>query len=137
MLIGYVRVSKSDGSQTLAPQRDAMLAAGVNPTRIYEDLASGRLAAARARGRMGGRPRKMDRATLMMAMADRNSVAAKVAKRLNLTTTTLYTYVNGDGTPKAAGQAVLDGTHRPGTAGKIRSRPPPSLRRHSNTAAGA
>ena len=42
MLIGYVRVSKSDGTQTLAPQRDAMLAAGVDPTRIYEDLASGR-----------------------------------------------------------------------------------------------
>ncbi len=42
MLIGYVRVSKSGGTQTLAPQRDAMLAAGVDPTRIYEDLASGR-----------------------------------------------------------------------------------------------
>ncbi len=42
MLIGYVRVSKSDGTQTLAPQRDAMLAAGVDPSRIYEDLACGR-----------------------------------------------------------------------------------------------
>ena len=42
MLIGYVRVSKSDGTQTVAPQRDAMLAAGIDPTRIYEDLASGR-----------------------------------------------------------------------------------------------
>ena len=42
MLIGHVRVSKSDGTQTLAPQRDAMLAAGVEPDRIYEDLASGR-----------------------------------------------------------------------------------------------
>src|SRR3954451_15861973 len=42
MLIGYVRVSKSDGSQTLAPQRDAMLSAGVEPDRIYQDLASGR-----------------------------------------------------------------------------------------------
>ena len=42
MLIGYVRVSKSDGSQTLAPQRDAMLAAGVELGRIYHDLASGR-----------------------------------------------------------------------------------------------
>ena len=213
MLIGYVRVSKSDGTQTLAPQRDAMLAAGVDPTRIYEDLASGRrddrpglaaclkaiqpgntlvlwkldrlgrdlrhlvntvedlrtrgvglkvlagagaqidtatangrlafgifaafaefereliaertnagLAAARARGRMGGRPRKMDRAALMMAMAamaDRKAVAAEVA----VTTTTLYAYVNGDGTPKAAGQAVLDGTHRPGTATRARTRP--------------
>src|SRR4051812_50084156 len=42
MLIGYVRVSKSDGSQTLAPQRDALLSAGVEPDRIYQDLASGR-----------------------------------------------------------------------------------------------
>ena len=185
MLIGYVRVSKSDGSQTLSPQRDALLAAGVEPERIYEDLASGRtlmlwkldrlgrdlrhlvntvedlrvrgiglkvltgagaqidtttangrlafgifaafaefereliaertqagLAAARARGRLGGRPRKMDRATLQMAMAamsDPKAVAAEVAKRLGLTTTTLYTYVNGDGSPKAAGQALLDG----------------------------
>ena len=38
MLIGYVRVSKSDGTQTLAPQRDAMLAAGVDPTRIFAFL---------------------------------------------------------------------------------------------------
>lgn len=98
------------------------------------------LAAARARGRMGGRPRKMDRATLMMAMSamsDRKAVAAEVAKRLNLTTTTLYAYVNGDGTPKAAGQAVLDGTHSPGTTAKTRARPPPVLRRHSNATAGA
>ena len=42
MLIGYVRVSKADGSQTLAPQRDALLAAGVEPERLYQDLASGR-----------------------------------------------------------------------------------------------
>ena len=203
MLIGYIRVSKSDGTQTLAPQRDAMLAAGVEPGRIYQDLASGRrddrpglvaclkalqpgntlvlwkldrlgrdlrhlvntvedlrtrgvglkvlagagaqidtttangrlafgifgafaefereliaerthagLAAARARGRLGGRPRKMTRATLLMAMAamrDPAAVAAEVAKRLGITTTTLYAYVNGDGTAKALGQAVLDG----------------------------
>ena len=203
MLIGYIRVSKSDGTQTLAPQRDAMLAAGVEPGRIYQDLASGRrddrpglaaclkalqpgntlvlwkldrlgrdlrhlvntvedlrtrgvglkvlagagaqidtttangrlafgifgafaefereliaerthagLAAARARGRLGGRPRKMNRATLLMAMAamrDPAAVAAEVAKRLGITTTTLYAYVNGDGTAKALGQAVLDG----------------------------
>ena len=160
MLIGYIRVSKSDGTQTLEPQRDALFAAGIDPSRIYEDMASGRhdarpgltaclkalqpgntlviwkldrlgrdlrhlvttaedlrsrgiglkvlagagaqidttsangrlafgifaafaefereliaerthagLAAARARGRMGGRPRKMNRATLTMAMA--------------------------------------------------------------------
>ena len=207
MLIGYVRVSKADGSQTLEPQRDALLAGGVDPSRIYEDLASGRhdarpgltaclkalqpgntlviwkldrlgrdlrhlvitaedlrsrgiglkvltgagaqidtttangrlafgifaafaeferelitertragLAAARARGRLGGRPRKMDRSTLQMAMAamsDRKAVAAEVAKRLGITTTTLYHYINGDGTPKAPGQALLDGMAMP------------------------
>jgi len=42
MLIGYARVSKSDGSQTLAPQRDALIGAGVESDRIYQDLASGR-----------------------------------------------------------------------------------------------
>lgn len=207
MLIGYVRVSKADGSQTLEPQRDALLAGGVDPSRIYEDLASGRhdarpgltaclkalqpgntlviwkldrlgrdlrhlvitaedlrsrgiglkvltgagaqidtttangrlafgifaafaeferelitertragLAAARARGRLGGRPRKMDRSTQQMAMAamsDRKAVAAEVAKRLGITTTTLYHYINGDGTPKAPGQALLDGKAMP------------------------
>ena len=42
MLVGYMRVSKSDGSQTLDLQRDALLKAGVEEERIYEDLASGR-----------------------------------------------------------------------------------------------
>jgi DNA invertase Pin-like site-specific DNA recombinase len=43
MLIGYMRVSKADGSQVLDLQRDALLAAGVGATHVYEDLASGRL----------------------------------------------------------------------------------------------
>ena len=201
MLVGYVRVSKSDGSQTLAPQRDILIAAGVEPDRIYSDLVSGRkddrpglnaclkalqpgntlvvwkldrlgrdlkhlvttvddlrtrniglkvlagagaqidtttangrlfsgifaalaefereliaerthagLASARARGRQGGRPRKMDRATVMMAMAamaDPKANAIEVARRLDITTTTLYSYVNGDGTLKQAGQKIL------------------------------
>src|SRR5271167_2228284 len=42
MLIGYARVSKADGSQVLDLQRDALAAVGVEPGRIYEDLASGR-----------------------------------------------------------------------------------------------
>ena len=42
MLIGYMRVSKSDGSQSLDLQRDALVAAGVAPERLYEDHASGR-----------------------------------------------------------------------------------------------
>lgn len=202
MFIGYMRVSKQDGSQCLDLQADALIQAGVAPERIYKDLCSGRkdarpgldaclkalqpgntlvvwkldrlgrdlkhlvntvddlrkrevgfkvltgngaqidtttpngrlcfgifaalaefereliaertragLAAARARGRKGGRPRKMTRVTLQMAMtamADPKSVAAEVADRLGITTTTLYTYVNGDGSVKAAGQVLLE-----------------------------
>ncbi|AIK96313.1 recombinase family protein [Candidatus Odyssella acanthamoebae] len=201
MLMGYMRVSRADGSQVLDLQKEALLEAGVHPDRIYEDLASGRfddrpglnaclqalqpgntlvvwkldrlgrnlkhlintvenlknkeigfkvltgqgaqidtttphgklvfgmfaalaeferelivdrtkagLEAARARGRKGGRPRKMDIHLLKMAMAamqDQEAVAQDVAKRLGITTPTLYMYVNGDGTPKEAGQRLL------------------------------
>jgi DNA invertase Pin-like site-specific DNA recombinase len=204
MQIGYIRVSKSDGSQVLDLQRDALIDAGVNPKRIYKDLASGRkddrpgllaclkalqasntlvvwkldrlgrdlkhlvntvddlnkqgvgfkvlagagaqidtttangrlifgifaalaefeaelirertkagLAAARARGRLGGRPRKMTIETLKMAMAamsDPKTKASDVAIRLGMTTTTLYAYVNGDGSVKESGQRLLDGS---------------------------
>ena len=41
MLIGYMRVSKADGSQALDLQRDALIAAGAGPGAIYEDRASG------------------------------------------------------------------------------------------------
>ena len=37
-----MRVSKTDGSQVLDLQRDALLAAGVGPQHLYEDSASGR-----------------------------------------------------------------------------------------------
>lgn len=186
MLIGYMRVSKNNGSQMLDLQRDALIAAGVSQDRIYHDLASGKkderpglqacfkalqpgntlvvwsldrlgrdlkhlvtlvdqlrqrqisfkilagcgahidtttpsgrmafglfatlaeferelikertragLVAARARGRLGGRPRKMDVATLHIAMAamansvtlgntNPASVASQIAKRLNI-----------------------------------------------------
>jgi DNA invertase Pin-like site-specific DNA recombinase len=202
MLVGYVRVSKSDGSQVLDLQRDALVEVGVEPGRVYEDLASGRkddrpglaacvkalqpgntlvvwkldrlgrdlkhlvglidtlnqrqvglkvlagagaqidtttangrlvfgifaalaefeielirertkagLRAARARGRHGGRPRKMTATTLKMAMTamtESGSQAKEVASRLGITTSTLYAYVNGDGSPKELGQRLLD-----------------------------
>ena len=41
MLIGYARVSKADGSQSLDLQRDALIEAGVEKGQIYSDLASG------------------------------------------------------------------------------------------------
>ncbi len=40
MLIGYVRVYKDDGSETLDGQRDALVAAGVEQKRTYEDVIS-------------------------------------------------------------------------------------------------
>ncbi len=42
MLVGYVRVSKADGSQVTDLQRDALKAAGVTARHIYEDMASGK-----------------------------------------------------------------------------------------------
>ena len=41
MLIGYARVSKADGSQSLDLQRDALQAAGVEAVHVYHDFASG------------------------------------------------------------------------------------------------
>ncbi len=42
MLIGYMRVSKADGSQSTDLQRDALIAFGVDPAHLYEDQSSGR-----------------------------------------------------------------------------------------------
>lgn len=42
VLVGYMRVSKADGSQHTALQRDALLTAGVEAAQIYDDHASGR-----------------------------------------------------------------------------------------------
>ena len=200
--IGYIRVSKSDGSQSLDLQLDALINAGVDSKRIYKDLASGRkdhrpglenclkalqpgnnlviwkldrlgrdlkhlvnmvdelnnqniglkvlagngaqldtstangklifgifaalaefersliiertkagLEAARARGKKGGRPRKMDITTIkmaMLAMSDKNAVAKEVAKKLVITTTTLYMYINGDGSAKEVALKILN-----------------------------
>ena len=42
MLIGYMRVSKADGSQATDLQRDALVAAGVGGDQLYQDFASGK-----------------------------------------------------------------------------------------------
>ena len=42
MLLGYMRISKTDGSQVFDLQRDALLEAGVLPQHLYEDQASGK-----------------------------------------------------------------------------------------------
>ena len=42
MLVGYMRVSKAEGSQNTDLQRDALLEAGVEENQIYEDFASGK-----------------------------------------------------------------------------------------------
>ena len=52
----------------------------------------------------------MDVTTLRMAMSameNTKSVAMEVARRLGITTTTLYAYINGDGTLKEAGTKLL------------------------------
>ena len=41
MLIGYARVSKTDGSQSLDLQRDALRAEGIDAVNLYHDFASG------------------------------------------------------------------------------------------------
>ena len=42
-MIGYMRVSKADGSQVLDLQRDALLGAGVSERHLYSDAASGKV----------------------------------------------------------------------------------------------
>lgn len=42
LLVGYMRVSKADGSQVLDLQRDALVTAGVDPAHLYQDHASGK-----------------------------------------------------------------------------------------------
>lgn len=42
MLVGYMRVSKTDGSQNTDLQRDALVVAGVDADALYQDHASGK-----------------------------------------------------------------------------------------------
>jgi DNA invertase Pin-like site-specific DNA recombinase len=203
MLVGYVRVSKADGSQVTDLQRDALLSAGVDTGHIYEDTTSGKrddrpglaaclkalrqgdtlivwkldrlgrdlrhlvntvhdlttrgvgfkvltghgatidtttpsgklvfgffaalaeferelivertkagMAAARARGRSGGRPYKMTAAKLRLAMAamgQRETKVGELCTELGITRQTLYRHVGPDGSLRPDGQKLLGG----------------------------
>lgn len=68
------------------------------------------LAAARARGRAGGRPRLMTRAklrTAMTMMAERSNAATDVAQQLGISLSTLYAYVDGIGQAKPRANKLL------------------------------
>jgi DNA invertase Pin-like site-specific DNA recombinase len=68
------------------------------------------LAAARARGRTGGRPRVMTKQKLKAAMAmmsDRENVARDVAAQLGISLSTLYAYVDAKGKPRPRATELL------------------------------
>jgi DNA invertase Pin-like site-specific DNA recombinase len=68
------------------------------------------LAAARARGRAGGRPRVMTRQKLkaaMALMADRENAARDVAAQLGVPPSTLYAYVDAKGEPRGRALELL------------------------------
>lgn len=76
---------------------------------IHERTMAG-LAAARARGRAGGRPRMMTRPklkTAMAMMADRESSARDVATQLGVSLSTLYAYVDSKGQPRPRAADLL------------------------------
>lgn len=201
MQIGYMRVSKADGSQMTDLQRDALLQAGVGNEHIYEDHVSGKqedrpgltaclkalrsgdtllvwkldrlgrdlrhlvnlvhdltsrgigfkvltghgasidtttpngklvfgifaalaeferelivertkagIRAARARGKFGGRPFKLTRTTLELAlgaMNNRQTNVGELCKVIGVSRQTLYRHVAPDGTLRADGEKLL------------------------------
>jgi DNA invertase Pin-like site-specific DNA recombinase len=78
---------------------------------IHERTMAG-LAAARARGRAGGRPRVMTRQKLKVAMtmmADRDNAARDVARELGVSVSTLYAYVDANGRAREPARELLAG----------------------------
>src|SRR5215207_3663843 len=70
------------------------------------------MAAARARGRSGGRPYKMTPAKLRLAMASMGKPETKVGElcaELGITRQTLYRHVGPDGSIRPDGRKLLDG----------------------------
>ena len=76
---------------------------------IHERTMAG-LAAARARGRAGGRPRVMTKQKLkaaMAMMADRDNAARDIAAQLGVSLSTLYAYVDAKGQPREQATELL------------------------------
>lgn len=76
---------------------------------IHERTMAG-LAAARARGRAGGRPRVMTKQKVkaaMALMADRDNAARDVANQLGVSLSTLYAYVDAKGEPRERARELL------------------------------
>ena len=87
---------------------------------IHERTMAG-LAAARARGRTGGRPRMMTRAklkTAMAMMADRDNAARDIATVLGVSLSTLYAYVDSKGQPRSRARKLL-GNGRASQSGSL------------------
>lgn len=85
---------------------------------IHERTMAG-LAAARARGRAGGRPRVMTKQKLKAAMAmmsDRDNAARDVAAQLGVSLSTLYAYVDSKGQPREQATELLGKRAPKGTA---------------------
>jgi DNA invertase Pin-like site-specific DNA recombinase len=107
LLIGYMRVSKADGSQVLDLQKDALLAAGVKEDRIYSDSQSG--------SRHDNRPGLINCLkalqpgnTLVIWKLDRLGRSLKdLVKRLNISKAALCEYVNCDGYLKESDTKLL------------------------------
>ena len=95
MLIGYARVSKADGSQSLDLQRDALRAAGIDAVNVYHDFAS------------GVRDDRPGLDSCLRALAHRDTSVSELCRELGIRPVTLYRYVGPQGQLREQGQKVL------------------------------
>lgn len=121
MLIGYARVSKANGSQSVDLQIDTTTAAGRMVFGIFATLAEferdlirertmAGLAAAGARGRKGGRKFALTKAQVRLAqaaMAQRDTSVSELCKELGIERVTLYRHVGPNGELREYGRRVL------------------------------
>ena len=122
MLTGYARVSKTDGSQSLDLQRDALRAAGVDEVNLYHDYTSGlrddrpgldsclRTLRKGNPSSSGGRkfaPSKAQVRLAQAAMAHRDTSVSALCRELGIRPVTLYRYVGPQGQLREQGQKVL------------------------------